>query len=212
MLLLIGSAAQAAVLGGVAWVPAGIGDVSWSEDKGFSGTLVGEYDGWLRPPLTASLGWVGKHDGLLGNVAFVQFSTESFADSNARTIQGSARLGIDYRRYLFTREAGRVGGYGLAGVYGIIPHVEDINDAYSDSEQEDATQAAADVAARVGGFGGQIGIGGEYLFGDKQGRPAVALGARYLLRAFRGQIADDEGLTVSAVWTTEAALTLEFTR
>lgn len=211
-MLLLAGLAHAAFLGGVAYAPPGIGAFSFTEAEGFSGTLVGEFDGWLRPPLTAHGGWAGRHDAILGNVAFVEFADEVWSDASSTQLLGSVRLGADYRRYVFTREGGRANAYGTGGVYGLLPHIVDENAGYSLEESADASLAAAALAARVGGLGAQAGLGAEYVFADKAGMPAVAIGARYLVRVWRAQAADDDSLEVSTVWTSEAALVLEFTR
>lgn len=212
MLLVLADSAHAGFLAGVAWVPPGIGAFSFTEADGFSGSLVGEFDGWLRPPLTAHGGWVGAHDAALLHAAWVQFTEESWSDTSSQALVGSVRLGLDYRRYLLAREAGAVGAYATLGAYGVLPAVVDENDGYSEEEQADADLAAEALAARIGGLGAQAGLGAEYLFADKKGRPAVAIGARYLVRVYRSQLVDDELLQVSTVWMSEAALVLEFTR
>ena len=60
--------------------------------------------------------------------------------------------------------------------------------------------------------GAQGGLGAEYVFGDKQGRPAIALGARWLLRGYRGSSFQEDEIAVSFVLLNEAALVLEITR
>ncbi len=213
MLLLLAATAHAAVLFGAAWSPAGIGMFAWDDADKFSGTLAGEFDGLLRPPLTAHGGWVGAHDAILGNVALVQVATSRFAATNATSAVGGLRLGLDYRRYVWAREPGGVNLYGTAGGFGILPNAAETDSAYTEQEQADAAEGAADNRARIGGLGGQGGIGAEYLFADGKGRPAVALGLRWLVRGFRGQESDDEeGTRVSTVVMSEAALVLEFTR
>lgn len=203
---------QAAVLFGGAWTPAGIGALAWDDAGKFSGTLAGEFDGLLRPPLTAHAGWVGAHDALLGNVALVQITSSRFAGSNAVSSAGGLRLGLDYRRYLFAREAGAVNFYGDLGGFGIVPNAAETDSSYTEAEQDDANEGAASNRARIGGFGAQGGLGAEYVVGDAKGRPAVALGVRWLVRGYRGQEGDDDGIRVSTVLTSEAALVVEFTR
>jgi hypothetical protein len=212
VLLLLTATAHASVLFGAAWSPAGIGALAWSDAGEFSGTLAGEYDGLLRPPLTAHGGWVGKHDALLGSASIVQIDTTRFAATQSLQAVGGLRLGLDYRRYLWAREGGAVNLYGDGGVYGIIPNAADNDEAYTEAEQSDADEGADANRARIAGIGGQAGIGAEYLLADPKGRPAVAVGVRYLARLYRGQAGDDDGVTVSTVVMSEAAVVLEFTR
>lgn len=213
MLLLPIFAARAAVLAGVAWAPAGIGALSWSEADGFSGTLAGEFDGWLRPPLTFHGGWVGERNAVLAGVAVASTGTATFAGSNRRSAAGGVRISGDWRHYLFAREPGRANLYGQAGLYGILPWAEDVDDAYTAEEQADADEGAAGTRARIGGIGAQAGIGAEYLVADGAGRPAVAIGLRYLARIHRGEELEDVGsYSVSTVVLSEAAVVLEIVR
>ncbi|MDP2315161.1 MAG: hypothetical protein Q8P41_19835 [Pseudomonadota bacterium] len=213
MLLFLVGSARAAVLFGGAWSPAGIGMFAWDDADKFSGTLAGEFDGLLRPPLTAHGGWVGSRDAVLGNLSLVQLNTTRFAASNAVSAVGGVRLGVDYRRYLWSREGGAVNFYGDLGGFGIVPNAAETDGAYTTDEQADADEGAAENRARVGGFGAQGGLGAEYLFADAKGRPAVAVGVRWLVRGYRGQEGDeDEGFRVSTVVMSEAALVVELCR
>ena len=210
--LLLLAPAHAAALLGVAWAPPGVGALAWSDGEQFSGTLAGEFDGLLRPPLTAHGGWIGKHDAVLGGLALVRFSTGSFGNTDSYEGVGSTRLSVDYRRYLLARNAGNVGFYGTGGGYYILPNAADVSDGYTPEEQDAADEGAGDARARIGGLGGQVGVGAEYLFGDAAGRPAVAVGLRYVVRLYRGQAANDEGYTISTILLPEAALVVEWMR
>jgi hypothetical protein len=211
LLLLVGTASAAVLFGG-AWSPAGIGTFAWDDAGKFSGTLAGEFDGLLRPPLTAHGGWVGAHDAVLANLALVQIDTARFASSDALSAVGGVRLGADYRRYVWAREPGAVNLYGDVGAFGILPNAANTDTAYTEQEQADADEGAASDRARVGGLGAQGGLGAEYLFPDAKGRPAVALGVRWLVRGYRGQEGDDDGIRVSTIVMSEAALVIEFVR
>lgn len=212
MLLLLASAASAAALFGVAWSPVGIGALAWDDADAFSGTLAGEFDGLLRPPLTAHGGWVGEHDAVLANLALVQFVDTRYSATVAQSSVGGLRIGADYRRYLWRREAGAANLYGDLGAFGVIPNAAEGDEAYTVAEQDAADETAAANRGRIGGFGGQGGVGGEYVFGDKQGRPAVALGARWLIRGYRGSTAQEDATSTSVVLISEAAVVLEITR
>lgn len=210
MLALLCSA-YAGALVGVAWVPAGIGSFSWSDANAFSDTLAGEYDGWLRPPLTFSGGWVDSHNALLAGFAAAFFKTEQYASSSSSRMTGTLRPSLDYRRYLRERKAGRVNAWADAGIYGVIPFATDSSDAYTEEEQADADEAARSSRGRLGMYGAQAGLGAEYLLGDKEGQPAVALGIRYFGRVGASQqVQEEDGLIVSTIWLTEAAVMVEF--
>jgi hypothetical protein len=210
MVWLLGTV-HAAALAGISWVPAGVGAISWSESEGFSGTRVGEFDGWLRPPLNFQVGWVGGKDALVGNFAAAFFRDEQMGANLSTRMVGALRPGLDYRRYLRTREAGRVNAWGDLGVYGIIPLATDRSDAYTPDEQADAKEAASGTRQRIGGGGMQLGLGAEYLLADKQGTPAIAVGARYFGRMYLGsELQEEDGFRLSTIWLTEAALYVEF--
>ncbi len=212
MLLLLATTAQAAFLGGVAWVPAGIGALSFSESGGFSGTLASEWDGWMRPPLTASAGWVGGQAALLGSVAVVEIISESASDEVHTFNVGGIRLGGDYRYYLWPRTPGKVNVWGTAGVFGIVPNSAEADSGWTVAEQQEADKDSSDRRAQVGGLGAQGGVAAEYLFADAEGKPAVALGARWLLRGFGGLDIEETQTDFSMLMSTEVALLIEFTR
>jgi hypothetical protein len=211
MLLWTLASAHAAVLFGGAWTPVGVGALAWDDAGQFTGTLAGEFDGLLRPPFTAHGGWIGARDAVLANLSVVQLTTSRFSSSNAVTTAGGVRVGADWRRYLWAREPG-VNLYGDVGAFGVIPIALDMDGAYTEAEQADADEGASATMARIGGFGGQGGIGAEYLIADPKGRPAVAVGVRWLFRGYRGQDADEDAVRVSTLFGTEAALVLEFMR
>jgi hypothetical protein len=94
--------------------------------------------------------------------------------------------------------------WGEIGAYGVIPSARDVSDAYTEAEQEDADESAAQVRKTIGGLGGRLGPG----FGVRLGEDAM-VGARFHAVLFRGQRLEESSLTVStAVWG-EAALLFE---
>lgn len=204
--------AHAAFLFGGELVPTGIGALAWTDEGKLSGTLAGEFDGLLRPPLTAQAGWVGRKDALTGGVALVRLVSATYADTSTYQSVGSTRFSADYRRYLFAREAGRVNLYGTAGAYFILPNAAETSEAYTPEEQAAADEDAGELRARIGGLGGQAGFAAQYLLGDAAGRPAVGIGLRYSARLYRGQASNEEGYSVSTVLLSEAALVVDFTR
>lgn len=212
MVLLLAGTLHAAVLLGGAWSPPGVGGLAWNADDAWSDTLAGEFDGILRPPLTAHGGWIGRTDAVLGGLALTRFQTSTFAETSSYTSVGSTRFSVDYRRYLQAREPARVGLYATGGAFYVLPNAADRSDGYTAEEQASADEEAGGLRARIGGLGGQLGLGGEYLLADGQGRPAVALGLRYLGRAFRAQAVGESGYQVSTVLYTEAALVVELMR
>lgn len=212
MWFLLAGAAHAAVVFGGAWSPEGTGALAWDDASRWSDTLAGEFDGLLRPPLTAHGGWIGQKDAVTGGFALVRLMDAQFASASSYTGVGSTRFSVDYRRYVWRRDPGAVDLYATGGVYGILPNARQTNDAYTEEEQNSADESSASLRARVGGVGAQLGLGADYLFADAAGKPAVGLGLRYVARLHRGQAATEEGLEISTVLLSEAALTLEFQR
>ena len=212
MLIFLAFNAQAAVLAGVAYVPPGIGALAFDDADAWSGTLAGEWDGWLRPPLTAHAGWVGGRHAVLGNIAVVEQIANSYADNTHLFSVGGVRIGADWRGYVWPREAGRVNVWPTAGMFGIIPNSAESDTSYTTEETDQAAQDSRERRARIGGIGAQAGIGAEYCFGDAAGKPAFSLGAKWVLRGFGGLDLADQETDFSMFLVSEAALVLEFTR
>ncbi len=210
--MMLVATASAAFLGGVAYVPPGAAVYAWDEIDGWSDTLSSEWDGWIRPPLTAEAGWAGSRHALLGHVAIVEWSTSSWAQSEHHFSVGGLRLGADWRGYIWPREAGKVNLWPTAGLYGTIPNSFETDDGWNTEEQAEADEDSRDRRARVGGLGLQAGLGFEYPFADKDGRPGVILGARWLARGFSGLDVREEQTEWSILVASEAALLLEFSR
>ena len=212
MLLVLVTAAQAAFLGGLAFVPAGVGALALEDSEGFSGTLASEWDGWLTPPITASAGWAGPHMALLGNLALVETVGSSVAEETHTFNVGGLRLGADWRGYVWPRTPGRVNLWGTAGLFGIVPNAAQADSGWTQAEQDEADKDSATQRAGIGGMGALGGFGAEYLFADADGRPAFALGARWVLRGFGALDVEDTQTNFGLRLTSEAALLLEFTR
>lgn len=212
MLLLLAATAHAGFLGGVAFVPAGVGALSLADSEGFSGTLASEWDGWLTPPLTAHAGWAGPRMALLADVGVMESISESAAAEVHTFNVGGVRLGGDWRGYLWPRTPGRVNAWGTAGIFGVIPNAAETDTGWTSAEQDEADKDSAVRRAQVGGLGALAGVGAEYLLADAEGKPAVAIGARWVLRGFGGLDVEESQTDFSMRLYSEAALLVEFTR
>lgn len=210
--MILVATAQAGFLGGVALVPPGAGVFAFDEVDGWSDTLAGEWDGWLRPPLTAHAGWSGSRHAILGNVALVEWTTSSWAEEEHQFSVGGLRLGADWRGYLWARQPRKVNAWPTAGLLGIVPNTFETDSGWTEEEQAQADEDSRDRRARVGGLGVQAGLGAEYPFADRDDQVGVVLGARWLVRGFGGFDSREEATEMSTLWTTEAALLLEFSR
>lgn len=212
MLPLLVATANAAFLGGVAFVPAGIGALAFADADGFSDTLASEQDGWLRPPLTAHAGWVTGRNAMLAHVAVVEVVSESASDEVHTFNVGGVRLGADWRGYVWPRTPGKVNLWGTGGLFGIVPNSAEADSGWTEDEQTEADRDSASRRGRIGGLGLQAGLGAEYPFADASGQPGVSLGARWVVRGFGGLALEETSTQFSMLVVSEAALLLEFTR
>jgi hypothetical protein len=212
MLVLLVSAAHAAFLGGVAFVPVGVGALAFSEADGFSDTLASEYDGWLRPPLTAHGGVVSGRHAVLANAAIVEVVSVSSADELHNFNVGGVRLGADWRGYLWPRVPGKVNLWATAGLFGIVPNSAEADSGWTEEEQTEADRDSASRRARIGGLGAQAGLGAEYPFANAEGGVGISLGARWVVRGFGALDLEETRYDFSLLMVSEAALLLEFTR
>ena len=205
-LALSGAVAHAGptALVGVDWVPSGRGDLAWVDDGQGSGTLVGEFDGLLRPPVTAWGGPAWAKDAVLFGLGATRWSTTTWtADQKTHISMGSIRPSVDYRRYFRERTPGKATAWVGAGVHGNIPLVAMRSEAWTEEERVAMEETAATERARIGGFGGRAGLGAElWLPGG------VGLGARWSATLHHQQWNGTDGYTVSSWLGSEAALTL----
>ena len=208
------------VMLGLGFNPAGVGALAWQDADQLSGTLAGEFDGVLRPPLTLYGGWYDADNAVLVDVSAVRFSTVTFSDTSSTDAIGATRLGVDYRRYLPEADAGdgHVDLYGHVGAYGILPNAVDTSEAYTEEDQASANEAAGELRARVSGVGARVGLGAGYRIGGAAsasgatGAASATLGIRGALVVHRAQGTLETGTIVTVIALPEAALTLEFRR
>ena len=203
--VLIAAAAAAEGTMGVDWVPYGRGDLVWVSEGQSSETLVGEFDGLVRPALTAYGGLLGdRHAWLFGfgvaRTADVDWDGEGFRRVSASAFRPSA----DWQWYLRERRPGAATPWLGLGLYATIPQARDTADVYTAEEQSDADEGARALRGRIGGLGGRAGIGGDYRMND-----ALTLGLRYHVTAHRGQVSSEDSLSVSWLTWGEAALRVQ---
>lgn len=193
-------------------MPPGVGAFAFDDSNGFSGTLASEWDGWLRPPLTAHAGWANQRHAVLGNLAVVQTISDSYAENTHTYTVGGLRIGADWRYCFWPRESGSVNAWPTAGVFGTLPNSTETDTSWTIEEQDQAEEDSRERRARIGGVGAQAGLGVDYTFGDKAGNPAVILGARWTVKGFGGLDLAETETDFSVLMVSEAALLLEFTR
>ncbi len=189
---------------GLDLVPYGRGDLLWVTEDRDSDVLVGEFDGVLRPPLTAYGGGRTERTALLGSFGLARIATASRGDGGtARQAVGAFRPGLDVQRYLGVEEHGPVAWLG-GGIYGVIPTAVEVSDLYAESETQDAAADSADLRARIGGVGLRAGVGGDYRFAG-----GLTLGLRYHLVGHRARALTSDTITVSTLTYGEAGLRLQ---
>lgn len=198
-----------ALLIGATWTPPGIGSLSWSEADGFSGTLVGEFDGWIRPPLNLHAGYAWGRAAITGGLGVAAIRDGQYQDNGSLRYVAGVRPSLDGRFYLGQRSAGRAEGYLIGGVYGVIPAARDTSDAYTPEEQEAAEESSSAQRARIGGLGARAGAGAGWLWaGDGS---AVGVGVQSALRVHGAwEVSDEDGLRVSTLFLTETAFVIDF--
>jgi hypothetical protein len=211
-MLLLASLGHAAVFAGLAYVPPGIGAFAFDDANAWSDTLAGEWDGWLRPPLTARAGWMGARTAVTANVAVVEIVDYSYAENTHRSSLGGVRLGIDARHYLFPRAARSVNFFPCYGLFGIVPNAAESDSEWTVEESDAAAEESRDRRARIGGVGAQAGLGMDYAFADAKGEPAILLGGQWVVRGFGGLDVATEQTDFSLFLLSEVAITLEFVR
>ena len=192
--------AQAAPVIGVEWAPLSRGDLTWLEEDQSSGTLVGEHDGWLQPALRMYGGW---SQGIWTTVAGLRVArithTQWAADGGAtnQSHTGALRPSVDIRRTLTTTSSPSNQLWLESGAWGVVPSARLTSATYSDAEQDDANQEAAQLRARIGGAGLRIGLGASVDVGK-----GLSLGARTGGLLFVGQqLTEGTLMTSVAVWS-----------
>lgn len=199
--LLIVAAASAEPVLGVEVVPFSRGDLTWVQEDQTSGTLVGEFDGLVRPAATFHGGYRwGRTEWLAGLGLARLTSTVWTAEGRQQSHVGALRLSATARRALGSAEEGPF-AFLDGGFYGIIPSARVVSDSFTEAEQADADEGAAQLRKTIGGLGILAGPG----FGVPVGRGAW-VGGRLHLVLHRGQRLEEEALYLSVVCYSDAAL------
>ena len=178
LLTTLALAGPIAPFGGLDWKPLGRADLIWEGDTRSSGVLVGPYDGFLDPNLSAYAG-MGFHPrlslvGRLG-VARVQNSSQS-DDVWATRLWQSVRPELGLRWSLTEPRADRPNTWLQLCGHAALATVRDRSNAYTKREQALANENAQREQAALTSVGGSVGIGMTYPLTDH-----LALGGYYRL-------------------------------
>ncbi len=205
--LLAAASLAATPVFGLEWTPLSRGDLVWVADGRTTGLGVGEFDGTVRPALSAFGGaWVSRRVGLVGSLGVARLtSTATTAETWRARHWGVVRPAVDVRFALIPRDDPRPSPWVFLGAYGDIPSARDTSNGYSDEEEEEADQTAYAERARLGGFGGRAGVGV-----DVRLHPYLSLGALWAVQVHRGTLITSETHTVTAWVGGHASLLLTF--
>lgn len=210
--LLLTSTAAAGGMVGVDLVPMGRADLAWVDEGRTSGTLVGENDGLLRPPLTAWGGVAGDHLAWLGGLGVAWSATTIWSadpdggeDLVTKRRVATLRPSADVRWYPSGRKGKGVQPWLGGGLHVTAPFVSYRSDSWTPKEQKGWDEVADEDRSRLFGWGFRAGGGAELR--TAQG---MRVGARYMLGYHQSQDVDEAVISVTSRLLGEAALTLGF--
>jgi hypothetical protein len=192
---------------GLEWRPLSRQDLVWVEEGRTSGVAVGEFDGAVRPVFSAFGGaWFNRHVGLSIGLGLAQLSSTTRTDDIYRQRQwGVVRPSLDLRFGWLERRLRYPIPWFLVGFHGDIPTARDVSNGYTAEEQEAADISAETERFRLGGAGGRVGAGVDYML-----LPGLSLGAVFSVGLHASTfVGPDEGFTTLWV-STDAALLLTF--
>ncbi len=191
---------------GLEWRPLSRGDLGWVLGDNTTGTQVGGLDGFVSPNLGAYGGaWLTDHLALEGSLGVARLQTTTWVeDVYVQRHWGVVRPALDLRFSLLEHRDPRPVPFLFGGVHVDVPSARDVSNGYTEEEQEAAAITATAERARLGGFGGRLGIGAAVRV--VQG---LSLGARYALTWHRSSFLGDDPTAVTSWATGEASLLLQ---
>lgn len=194
-------------LAGVAYSPLGRSDLAWLDDGRTTGLGVGEFDGVVRPQLSAFGGvWLSPRVGLVGSLGIARLQATTWVGETwTQRHWGVVRPEVDVRWTIVKRRVAFPVPWLVVGVYGDIPSARSTSNGWSRAEQRAADEVAAADRARLGGVGARIGVGADYRI-----TPNVAIGATWSALWHHATVAGSEALTVSSWVASDASLLLTF--
>lgn len=209
MLLALMVTAQAAPRGfaGLEWRPLSRQDLVWVDENRTSGTTVGEFDGTVKPVLSAFGGaWFNRYVGLSAGLGFAQSTADSrTTETRQQHVWSVVRPSLDVRLgWVEPRDRFPIPWF-LVGVYGDIPTVRDVSEQYTEDEQAAADAAALNDRYRLGGVGGRVGAGVDYRI-----LPYLAIGAQFNVGLHRSTYTGADTRFTTLWVATEASILLTF--
>ena len=157
-------AGPAVPFGGLDWKPLGRADLLWAGDNRSTGVLVGPFDGFLDPNLSAYGGvWLHPRFSLGGSfgMARVQNTSQS-GDERITRLWQSLRPELAIRWRLRPPETPGPSVWLTSTVHASIATVRDRSNAYTKREQTLADENTQREQAALSGAGGSLGMGASY--------------------------------------------------
>ena len=182
-------------------------DLVWVDEGRTSGTGVGEFDGTVRPLMSAFGGvWFSKYVGLAFGVGLAQQVNATRVDDVYRQrFVGVFRPHVDLRVGWMEPRPHFPIPWVVVGAYGDVPFARDVSNAYTADEQEAADDTAQNERYRLGGVGGRVGAGVDYRL-----LPGLMIGAQFTVGLHRATYTGGDS-TFAGMWVaTEASLLLTF--
>jgi len=192
---------------GVAWSPFSRADAVWVADGRNSGTGVGEFDGVVRPQLSAFAGvWLDHRFGISGSLGVARLQQTVWADEVfVQRHWAVVRPSFDFRLALLKRDRDVPIPWLLLGLHGDIPSAKETSNGFSDEEAELADENARISRAQLGGVGARLGVGADIGFG-----PHIRVGFNWFGEWHRTVFRSAETQTVSSWIGSQASLSLAF--
>jgi len=204
--LVLLSTAQAGAMLGAEYVPPGLGELAWVAGGQLSGTQVAERDGMLVPPLRTHGGWVFGRTGILGGLSVARVATSvQTAESTSVESRTALRPSISVRRYSMEPVSATPLFFLSSGLHLVVPFVSSASDGATTEEDSALAEAAEEDENRIGGWGGQLGMGAEYRLEN-----GISFGMKSSVVIHRSQQSNAQTRTVSVLVRPQTALTVGF--
>lgn len=208
LLTTIALAGPAVPFGGLDWKPLGRSDLVWEGDTRSTGVLVGPFDGFLDPNLSAYGGvWLHPRLGLAGSlgVARVQ-NTSQTGDVQATRLWQSVRPELTLRWRLVPPTAQRPSVWVSLSGHAALATVRDRSNAYSKKEQTQADENAQREQAALTGGGGSFGAGMAYPLTEQ-----LSVGGYYRFIYQRSATSADDATDLTSWVSAQAGFLFELT-
>ncbi len=200
-------AAPATPFGGMDWEPLGRSDVVFGSEERGSGVLVGPFDGFTDPSLTAYGGvWWNRRWAVETSLGIARLQNTVFLnDTWTQQHWGVVRPALAMRWSWTDAQPDRPHPWLRAGTFGSLPSVRQTSNAFTKKEQKAADALAETERSRLSGLGFEFGAGVTYPLA-----PGLHLGGRYQLEYYRSLAAENEGDAITSWLHSSAGILLEF--